>query len=89
MSLNIKNEDVHAAVRRLAELLGTSQTSAVELAVRAKLDELDAERQHAARERRIRAAAAALQEEYAASEDDVDLWEVMDALYDPETGLPR
>ncbi|WP_455133636.1 type II toxin-antitoxin system VapB family antitoxin [Microbacterium aurum] len=28
MSLNIKNEDVHAAVRDLAERLGVSQTSA-------------------------------------------------------------
>ena len=35
MSLNIKNEDVHAAVHELAGRLGVSQTSAVEMAVRA------------------------------------------------------
>ena len=58
MSLNIKNEEVHAAVRELAQVLGMSQTSAVEVAVRAKLAELDVERQRAERERRIRQAVA-------------------------------
>lgn len=87
MSLNIKNEDVHAAVRDLARLLGVSQTSAVEMAVRAKLEELDDERQRAEREKRIRRAIADLQEEFA--KDPVDLWAVMEDLYDPDTGLPR
>lgn len=40
MSLNIKNERTHALVRELAELTGTSQTSAVEDAVRRRLEEL-------------------------------------------------
>ena len=40
MSLNIKNERTHALVRELAELTGMSQTSAVEDAVRRRLDEL-------------------------------------------------
>jgi antitoxin VapB len=40
MSLNIKNERTHALVRELAELTGTSQTSAVEDAVRRRLHEL-------------------------------------------------
>lgn len=44
MSLNIKNEGVHALVRELAELTGMSQTSAVEDAVRRRLDELQAPR---------------------------------------------
>jgi antitoxin VapB len=40
MSLNIKNERTHALVRELAELTGMSQTSAVEDAVRRRLDEV-------------------------------------------------
>lgn len=88
MSLNIKNEDVHAAVRELAEVLGVSQTSAVEIAVRAKLEELAVDTRRAERERRIRAAVAALQEAIAESGGG-DLRAEMDALYDPETGLPR
>ena len=87
MSLNIKNEEVHAAVRELAQVLGMSQTSAVEVAVRAKLAELDVERQRAERERRIRQAVADLQEAFV--DDGTDLWEVMEDLYDPKTGLPR
>lgn len=43
MSLNIKNERTHALVRQLAELTGESQTSAVEGAVRARIDALVAE----------------------------------------------
>jgi len=87
MSLNIKNEEVHAAVRELAQVLGMSQTSAVEVAVRAKLAELDVERQRAERERRIRQAVADLQEAFV--DDGTDLWQVMEDLYDPKTGLPR
>ncbi|GAA1918880.1 hypothetical protein GCM10009775_09300 [Microbacterium aoyamense] len=85
MSLSIKNEDVHAAVRDLARILGVSQTSAVEMAVRAKLDELDAERQRAARNRRIDDAIAAAQEAFRG----IDLGQASDDLYDPVTGLPR
>lgn len=85
MGLNIKNEDVHDAVRRLADALGVSQTSAVEIAVRAKLAELDRERQRADQASRIDAAVREAQDAYR----DVDLWTVMEDLYDPETGLPR
>lgn len=51
MSLNIKNERTHALVRELAALTGMSQTSAVEDAVRRRLDELqgDATRQRRGR----------------------------------------
>lgn len=84
MGLNIKNEDVHDAVRELARILGVSQTSAVEVAVRAKLAELDANRLRAERERRIRAAIA----EWQALPGMQDLPDP-DFLYDPVTGLPR
>lgn len=85
MGLNIKNEDVHAAVRELAARLGVSQTSAVERAVREKLAAMadDADRDERARRRRD--AIAAAQEAYRG----VDLWAIADDLYDPATGLPR
>ena len=41
MSLNIKNEETHRLVRRLAELTGQSQTGAVEDAVRRRIAELE------------------------------------------------
>ena len=88
MSLNIKNEDVHAAVRDLARILGVSQTSAVEMAVRAKLAELDAERQRVERARRIDASIRALQDAVA-RDGGPDLWQIAEDLYDPVTGLPR
>jgi len=85
MGLNIKNEGVHEAVRELARVLGVSQTSAVEVAVRAKLEELSTERQRAERERRIRRTVSELQ----ALARGHDLWAIMDDLYDEKTGLPK
>ncbi|WP_137846386.1 type II toxin-antitoxin system VapB family antitoxin [Microbacterium sp. 2FI] len=49
MSLNIKNERTHALVRELAALTGMSQTSAVEDAVRRRLEALRSDRQPAGR----------------------------------------
>lgn len=85
MSLNIKNEDVHAAVRELAARLGVSQTSAVEQAVRDKLAELASESDSEERRRRRSEAIAAAQEAYRG----VNLWAIADDLYDSETGLPK
>lgn len=83
MSLNIKNEEVHAAVRELAERMNVSQTSAVELAVREKLAELDAGASHEAKVARVRNAVAAAQEAFRGVELDPFARE----LYDPATGL--
>lgn len=103
MSLNIKNERTHALVRELAELTGTSQTSAVEDAVRRRLDELRAPAQATRRrrpepkyppeevERRI-AAAKRIAEEFRADAEahpGPSMWEILDDLYDEETGLPK
>ncbi|WP_394278267.1 type II toxin-antitoxin system VapB family antitoxin [Microbacterium sp.] len=85
MGLNIKNEDVHAAVRELAARLGVSQTSAVERAVREKLAAMAEDADLDERARRRREAIAAAQEAYRG----VDLWAIADDLYDPATGLPR
>ncbi len=85
MSLNIKNESVHEAVRDLARALGVSQTSAVEVAVRAKLAELDETRTRGQRGDALERAVAQAQEAFR----DVDLLAAAADLYDPTTGLPR
>ncbi|MFC9440650.1 type II toxin-antitoxin system VapB family antitoxin [Nocardia sp. NPDC057030] len=54
MSLNIKNEKVHALVREAAERTGMSQTSVVEEALKRMLKELDAERETARQTRKAR-----------------------------------
>lgn len=52
MSLNIKNERVHALAREAARRTGTSQTSAIEVALTRYLDDLGApEREHERRSR--------------------------------------
>ena len=85
MSLNIKNEETHRLVRRLAELTGQSQTSAVEDAVRRRLEELTSEKEVERRYRVLgeiadRASAAASAEWLTTDWDQV--------LYD-ENGLPH
>ena len=87
MSLNIKNETVHDLVRRLAELTGQSQTSAVEDAVRRRLEEIqgDAARDREERARRIDEAIARLQ---ALPVVGPSYEEMMEDMYD-EWGLPR
>ena len=89
MSMNIKNERVHALARQAAQLTGRSQTSAVELAleellrrhgvdpddgrVRAKVD----------RARRIVA-------QYTADHARANpLISEVDSLFDAATGMPR
>ena len=81
MSLNIKDEHIHDLVRRAATRTGLSQTRVVERAVVELLASLEAE-----------AAASGLDQlldrvlaELTASGGALDF----DALYDPETGLPR
>lgn len=102
MSLNIKNERTHALVRELAAITGMSQTSAVEDAVRRRLDELrsDPQRRRPRRpepryspeetERRV-AAMKRIAEEFRA-ETTPEQREAMrnhaDWLYD-EWGLPK
>jgi antitoxin VapB len=84
VSLNIKNEETHRLVRRLAELTGQSQTSAVEDAVRRRLEELErAESRSARREAMMRIAresAALIDQELSNDPNEV--------LYD-EVGMPQ
>jgi antitoxin VapB len=84
VSLNIKNEETHRLVRRLAELTGQSQTSAVEDAVRRRLEELErAESRSARREAMMRIA----RESAALIDQDLSN-DPSDVLYD-EVGMPR
>jgi antitoxin VapB len=85
VSLNIKNEETHRLIKKLAELTGQTQTSAVEDAVRRRLDELTSTEEVERRYRVLgeiaeRASAAASAEWLATDWDEV--------LYD-ENGLPR
>ncbi|MEO8094136.1 MAG: type II toxin-antitoxin system VapB family antitoxin [Pseudolysinimonas sp.] len=84
MSLNIKNERTHALVRELATLTGVSQTEAVEEAVRARLDELNAEKEQQARFERT----MAISRETAQIIRDTGGPLSFDDLYD-ELGLPK
>lgn len=53
MSLNIKNERVHALARQVAQRTGATQTSAIEEALERRLQDLDARDREAARRRRL------------------------------------
>jgi len=84
MSLNIKNEETHRLVRQLARLTGESMTSAVEQAVRERLDRVRAVRGDGLAERllKIGKESAPLWKEPFRSAEHGDL------LYD-EKGLPK
>ena len=88
MSLNIKNERTHALVRQLAQMTGQSQTSAVEDAVRRRIEELSrSEDEVEARIKRIEQIAAEFSA-YLTDEDRAALLSADDYLYD-ELGLPK
>jgi antitoxin VapB len=84
MSMNIKNEQAHQLARELAELTGESQTTAVTIALRERLERLRGNRQPPLAVRLLaigKDCAAHLSEPYR-SVDHAAL------LYD-EQGLPR
>jgi len=84
VSLNIKNEETHRLVRRLAELTGQSQTGAVEDAVRRRLAELDRTNEY---ERRRQALLDIAKRASDAMDPDLSN-DPNDFLYD-ELGMPR
>lgn len=84
MSLNIKNEETHRLVRRLAELTGQSQTAAVEDAVRRRISEIEHESDRETRIERL----LAIGRRTAAAMDPTLSNDPNDFLYD-ELGLPR
>ena len=87
MGLNIKNEDVVAGIRRLADIRGVSLTDAVDQAVKAALgDEAEARRKDI--EERLRAIEE-LQARVALlpRRDPRPISVIMDEMYD-DNGLP-
>ena len=86
MSLNIKNERVHALAREAARRTGRSQTSAIELALEKLIGDLD----HVADQRERRRRLDELMDEIDATMTDeirAGLSTAQDELYD-EDGLP-
>ena len=87
MSLNIKNEHVHALAREAALLTGRSQTSVIEEA----LEKLLADLEHSPAAIKARTATLlAIVEDFQARLTPQDRERLTtDWLYDDETGLPR
>jgi len=92
MGLNIKNPDVEADIRRLAELTGESLTSAVQAAVREKIARLEQSTSRRETLEEHLAALRPLQEALKAQQlrpdDQRTARELIDELYD-EHGLPK
>jgi hypothetical protein len=85
MAINIKNEETTRMVRELAALKGVSLVVAVSEAVQEKLEREKASKSESRLEwlERITAITAPLMNDGRTSK------EVMDELYDDETGLPK
>jgi len=85
MSLNIKNDEAHRLARELASLTGENVTRAVSVAI---WERLEREKQARAKMSRLEwllqlsASTAPLMNDGRTSKD------LVDDLYDPETGLP-
>jgi antitoxin VapB len=85
MSLNIKNEEIHRKARELAHLTGESVTTAVGLAIDQRLER---EQKNNKRQGRLEWLLQLSKETSALMNDGRTSKELMDELYDPETGLP-
>jgi antitoxin VapB len=85
MALNIKNEETNRMVRELAALKGISLVVAVTQAVQEKLEREKASKSESRLEwlKRITAITAPLMNDGRTSK------ELLDELYDDETGLPK
>ena len=86
MALNIKDEETHRLVSELAKETGESLTLAVKVSVKERLDRHREERKREGRMewlRELTARTAPLMNDGRTSK------ELMDELYDDETGLPK
>ena len=84
-SLNIKDEEIHRKANELAKLTGESVTSAVGVAINERLDR---EQRIHKRHNRLEWLLQLSKETSALMNDGKTSKELMDELYDPETGLP-
>lgn len=87
MALNIKNERVVTLARDVAARTGTTQTGAIESALERYLADLIREAESGSKRRRIDQLLAEIDAERLDGGPTVE--EIMDDMYDPETGLPR
>jgi antitoxin VapB len=85
MSLNIKDEETHQLTRELAQLTGESLTVAVKLSVKERLER----KKNSTRESRMEWLNRITKETAAIMNDGRTSKELMDELYDEETGLPK
>jgi len=83
MGVNIKNPETERLIRRLAVLAGEGQTEAVTVAVRERLERLNAEKAQKSRLARMREIADKMAPLLK------DMPDHGDFLYDKETGLPK
>jgi antitoxin VapB len=86
VSLNIKDEETHQLTKRLAQLTGESLSLAVKVSVKERLERQEsASRKESRMEwlNRITAETAAVMNDGRTSK------ELIDELYDEETGLPK
>jgi hypothetical protein len=89
MSLNIKNRETDELIRKLAALKGVSLTYAVQLAVQKEIERAQAERQGEHKEGMAAWLMKISRETAPLMNDGRTSKEVMDALYDDQTGLPK
>ncbi len=86
MALNLKNQEAEQMARQLAQLTGESLTDAIKGALKERL-----EREEKARKRigRLDWLRRITKETSAIMNDGKTSTELIEELYDPETGLPR
>lgn len=85
-ALNIKDEETHQLASKLAKLTGESLTTAVKVSLRERLDRQE---KAAKRENRLEWLNRISAETAAIMNDGRTSKELMDELYDEETGLPK
>lgn len=86
MALNIKDEETHRLVSRLAKLTGESLTLAVKVSVKERLERQERSPKGAGRLERIR---RIVERTAPLFNDGRSSKELFDELYDDETGLPK
>jgi antitoxin VapB len=90
MSLNIKNEETHRIVRELAALRGISLVAAVTQAAQETLERDKTERESGSGKKGLAAWLMEISRETGPlMNDGRTSKELMDELYDEETGLPK
>ena len=91
MGLNIKDQEVHALVRELATLKGTTLTAAMKLAVKAEIERekaIQAKADSSEKRKRSEVVQSFAREFVSRVKNPIHSWEIDKLLYD-EMGLPK